>query len=61
MDKWTVTVYAFSGSLMERIGGFTSKPDAEEVAAKKFQRGDVGSVRVSKEQPAVQHGNGRYR
>lgn len=61
MDKWVVTIYGFSGKLMERIGGFTSKAEADDVAARKFQRGDVGSVHVQKEQPAVQQGDGRYR
>ena len=61
MDKFTVTVYSLSGSLMERIGGFTDKHEADDVAARKFQRGDVGSVHVTKDTPAVQVGNGRYR
>ncbi len=58
MDKFVVTIYSLGGSLMERIGGFTDRDEANDVASKKFERSDVGSVHVTLD---VQNGNGRWR
>lgn len=59
MTKFIVTLYSFEHSLIERIGGFTDRKEANEVAAKQFQRGDVGSVHVTED--STSGGNGRYR
>ncbi len=58
MDMWVVAIFSLSGSLMERIGGFTDRIEADEYGAKMFQRGDVGSVHVTKD--IQTGGNGRY-
>lgn len=60
MQKFVVTIYAFGGKLMERVGGFTSRDEANEYASKEFMRSDVGSIHVTED---VQQtgGNGRYR
>ena len=58
MDKFVVTIYAIGGKLMERVGGFTSRDEANEYAAKEFTRGDVGSVHVQLE--ITSGGNGRW-
>ena len=60
MEKFVVTLYGFNGKLIERIGGFTSKPEAERYAAREFMRSDVGSIHVGNDVTRPQ-GNGRYR
>jgi hypothetical protein len=59
MTKYVVTIYAFGGKLMERVGGFTSRDEANEYASKEFMRSDVGSVHVTEDEK--QGGTGRYR
>lgn len=61
MEKYVVTIYAISGKLMERVGGFTSKPEADNYAAREFTRPDVGSVHVTEDETGRHTGNGRYR
>lgn len=60
MTKFVVTIYAFGGTLMERVGGFTSRDEANEYASKEFMRSDVGSVHVTEDETQG-GGNGRYR
>lgn len=58
MDMWVVAIFSLGGSLMERIGGFTSRIEADEYGATMFARDDVGSVHVTLD---IKSGNGRYR
>jgi len=61
MQKYVVTIYAIGGKLMERVGGFTSRDEANEYASREFSRSDVGSVHVTEDETGRHTGNGRYR
>jgi hypothetical protein len=61
MTKYVVTIYAIGGKLMERVGGFTSREEANDYAAREFTRSDVGSVHVTEDETGRHAGNGRWR